>query len=173
MPRCTVTPTDVQMCHGLGCLHAFGPESPLPKFSSSLLHPHPHPSLWFCTWVRSFFFQEALWFLRLFWGLLVCIPNALHVCFSLCIYLSISFLHSLAFSPLWMLQTFWYILLHKRWIKNDTQTNHSVSLRWKKTASYYVLWISQALCFVLQVTYLVILSQICPETDIITNIIIL
>lgn len=52
------------------------------------------------------------------------------------IYLYISCLYSFAFNPLWMLQAFWYILLYKLWLKNDTETNHSVSLRWKKTVSF-------------------------------------
>lgn len=40
---CTVTPTGDQMCHGLSCLCAFGPESPLPEVSSSLSRHHFHP----------------------------------------------------------------------------------------------------------------------------------
>lgn len=83
-----MTPSDVHMCHGLGCLHAFGLESPLPEFSSSLLHHHPHPL--YDSEHESDFSSTRKLSLRLFWGLLVCTPNTLLVCSHVSIYLSIS-----------------------------------------------------------------------------------
>lgn len=122
--KCTVTLTGVHMCHDLSCLCAFGPESPLPEFLSSLSHHHFHPlyesdssssrklSLIPHTFCRA--------------------PNALRVCW--CLSISSPFF---ARTPLlWTLKTLWDILLNKVWIKNHMQTNHSVSWRWKKTAVY-------------------------------------
>lgn len=55
--KCTVTPAGVR---GPGCPHAFGLESCLPEFSSSLPHHHLHSSSLLSTWVRFSFVQKAL-----------------------------------------------------------------------------------------------------------------
>lgn len=99
------------------------------------------PSLWFRIQVRFFLLQEAHPDSSdCFWDSqpILCLLASQH-------FLPISCLYFPAFDQPWTLQTFWDILLNKVWIKSDMQTNHSVSSRWKKTASYEVLSVCPSL----------------------------